>query len=173
MSWRKKRTACKEFYILFLRDSHRYLPGRFRWADCQLKYLANCNPAHIRHALDTLPATLDETYERTLREIKEEKWEDARRLLLCVAVASRPLQVEELAEILAFDFEAGSIPRFCEDARLQNPIEAVLSTCSTLLSVVEDWRSQVVQFAHFTVKEFLTLDRLAKKATLFPVTTFP
>jgi ankyrin repeat protein len=155
--------ACKSFYILFLLDSHPYLPGRFRWADCQLKYLANCNPAHIRHALDTLPATLDETYERTMREIKEEKWEDARRLLLCVAVASRPLRVGELAEILAFNFEAGSIPKFCEDARLQNPIEAVLTTCSTLLSVVEDWRSQVVQFAHFTVKEFLTLDRLAKK----------
>src|SRR6267142_1471294 len=163
MSWRRERMACKVFYVLFLCDSHPYLPGRFRWADCQLKYLANCNPAHIRHALDTLPATLDETYERTLREINEEKWEDARRLLLCVAVASRPLRVGELAEILAFDFEAGSIPRFCEDARLQNPIEAVLTTCSTLLSVVEDWRSQVVQFAHFSVKEYLTSARFAEK----------
>src|SRR5882672_5099390 len=163
MSWRKERMACKVFCVLFLCDSHPYLPGRFRWADCQLKYLANCNPAHIRHALDTLPATLDETYERTVREIKEEKWEDARRLLFCVAVASRPLRVGELAEILAFDFEAGSIPRFCEDARLQNPIEAVLTTCSTLLSVVEDWRSQVVQFAHFSVKEYLTSARFAEK----------
>src|SRR6266850_947649 len=126
----------------------------------EYNYLSHPSPYP---ALDTLPATLDETYERTLREIKEEKWGDARRLLLCVAVASRPLRVGELAEILAFDFEAGSIPRFFEDARLQNPIEAVLTTCSTLPSVVEDWRSQVVQFAHFSVKEYLTSARFAEK----------
>ena len=118
-----------------------------------------------------LPATLDKTYERTLREIKEAKWKSARRLLQCVAVAPRPLRVEELAAVLAFDFSVGPIPKFCEDLRLQNPVQAVLSTCSTLLSVVKVRRShhddrdpEVVQFAHFTVKEFLTSDHLAKKA---------
>jgi hypothetical protein len=85
-------------------------------------------------------------------------------------VASRPLRVEELAELLAFDFDIGPIPTFCEDARLQNPVQAVLSTCSTLLSVVkvrrsyyDDRDSEVVQFSHFTVEEFLTSDRLAEK----------
>src|ERR1700730_10100903 len=97
--------ASKEFYTIVLHDSHPYLPGRFRWVDCQLKYLVYCNPVNIRHALETLPDTLDGTYERTLREIKEAKWKSARRLLLCVAVASRPLRVEELAEVLAFDFD--------------------------------------------------------------------
>jgi len=67
-----------------------------------------------------------------------------------------------LAEILAFDFE-GPIPAFREECRLKNPVEAVLSTCSTLLSVVEDWDSQVVQFAHFSVSEFLTSIRFAEK----------
>src|SRR6267142_2172280 len=155
--------ACKEFYTIALHDSHQYLPCRFRWADCQLKYLVDCNPADIQHALETLPDTLDETYERALREIKEAKWKYARRLLLCIAVASRPLQVEELAEVLAFDFDVGPIPKFCEDLRLQNPVQAVLSTCSTLVSVVKVGNSKVVQFAHFTVKEFLTFDRLAEK----------
>ena len=129
---------------------------------CQLEYLADCPPARIHHALDELPATLDETYERTLREIKDTNSEYARRILLSVAVASRPLQVQEVAEILAFDFE-GPMPAFREEYRLKNPVEAVLSTCSTLLSVVEDWHSQVVQFAHFSVKEFLTSTRFAKK----------
>jgi len=114
-----------------------------------------------------LPATLDGTYERTLREIKETKWESARRLLVCVTVASRPLRVEELAEVLAFDFKSGAIPKFHKDWRLENPVEAVLSTFSTLLSVVnfegpiKSFR--VVQFAHFTVKEFLTSRRFAEK----------
>ena len=131
---------------------------------CQLEYLANCPPVGIQRALDELPATLDETYERTLREIKDTNSEYARRLLLCVAAASRPMRVEELAEIPAFDFEGqGQIPVFHEERRLKNPVGAVLSTCPTFLSVVEDRHFQVVQFSHFTVKEFLTSSRFAEK----------
>lgn len=74
--------------------------------------------------------------------------------LRCVTVASRLLQVEELAEILAFDFDAGPIPKLSE-CRLKDPVEAVtvLSTCITLLSIVNVGDSQVVPFAHL-VKEF-------------------
>jgi hypothetical protein len=71
-----------------------------------------------------LPDTLDGTYERTLREIKSSNWEFARRLFLCVTVTSRPLRVEELEEFLAFDFEAGPIPKFREDWRVEEPLEA-------------------------------------------------
>jgi ankyrin repeat protein len=98
------------------------------------------------------------------------KWKSARRLFLCVAVASRPLRVEELADILAFDFEEGQIPKFNKKWRQRNPVQAVLSTSSTMLSVVKVKRSycydrdyEVVQFAHFTVKEFLFSGRLAEK----------
>ena len=130
---------------------------------CQLECLAGCLPGRIRHALGELPSTLDATYERTLREIKDTNWEFARRLLLCVAVVSRPLRVEELAELLAFDFDTGQIPTFHEDWRLEDPIEAVLSTCSTLLSIVNAQNSQVIQFSHFSVKEYLTSVRFAEK----------
>jgi len=82
-------------------------------------------------------------------------------------VASRPLRVEELAEILAFDFESGAIPKFHKDWRLKNLVEAILSACSTLLSVVNVETplrsSRVVQFPHFTVKEFLTSSRFSQK----------
>jgi hypothetical protein len=37
----------------------------------------------------------------------------------------------------------------------------VLSTCSSLITIVDDGWSQVVQFSHFSVKEYLTSDRLA------------
>jgi len=82
---------------------------------CQLEYLNDCIPGRIRRALDELPDTLDGTYERTLREIKSTNWEFTRRLFQCVAAASRPLRSEELAEFLAFDFNAGSIPTFREE----------------------------------------------------------
>ena len=97
-----------------------------------------------------------------MREISDANWEFARRLFECVAVASRPLRVEELAEILAFDFKAGPIPKFCEGWRLPNPVDAVLSTCSTLLAIVDVKGSSVVQFAHFSVKEYLISARLAE-----------
>ena len=130
---------------------------------CQLEYLAGCLPGRVRHALDELPPTLDATYERTLREIKETNWEFARRLLLCVAVVSRPLRVEELAELLAFDFKAGEVPIFHKDWRLEDPVDAVLSTCSTLLSLVNIEDYQVIQFSHFSVKEYLMSPRFVEK----------
>jgi ankyrin repeat protein len=120
--------------------------------------------------LEKLPRTLDETYERILKEINEDNREDARRLLHCIAVAIRPLRVEELAEILAFDFTdlEGDVPKFCADWRSKDQEGAVLSTCSSLISVVDSHddvypsrKCRVVQFAHFSVKEFLISDRLA------------
>jgi Ankyrin repeats (3 copies) len=127
---------------------------------CQLVYLRGCHPGRIR--LTELPETLDETYERTLREINKADWELAHRLLQCVAVASRPLRVEELAEFLAFDFKAGPIATFHEGWRLDDPLDAVLSACSTLLALVSVDGSAVIQFSHFSVREFLTSTRLAE-----------
>ena len=60
----------------------------------------------IERTLDELLATLHETYEHTLREIKQTNRNIGGWLLQCVSLASRLLQVEELAEILAFDFDA-------------------------------------------------------------------
>ncbi len=78
---------------------------RFRWAFCQLEILHYCLPPSIRRTLDELPESLDETYERLLKEIKRSNRDQARRLLQCLVVAIRPLRVEELAEVLAVDFD--------------------------------------------------------------------
>ena len=143
---------------------------------CQVLYLRGCHPGSIRHALAELPETLDETYERALREIKKADWELAHRLFQSVAVASRPLRVEELAEFLAFDFDAGPTPRFNEGWRLEDPIYVVQSTCPSFFTVVDIGGSQIIQFSHFSVKEFLTSPRLAE-ATLelsrYHVSTVP
>ena len=56
--------------------------------------------------LDELPDSLDETYSRILREIKRSSRDRVKRLLQCLTVAIRPLRVEELAELLAYDFDA-------------------------------------------------------------------
>jgi hypothetical protein len=76
-------------------------------------------------------------------------------------VALRPLRVEELAEVLAFDLTTGGIPNLNADWRWEDQEEAVLSACSSLVSVIIDNGSRVVQFSHFSVKEFLISNRLA------------
>ncbi|KAH9048924.1 hypothetical protein EDB84DRAFT_1261703, partial [Lactarius hengduanensis] len=140
--------------------------GMFRWVFCQLETLRHCFPPNLRQFLNQLPETLDETYERILKGINKAQKDDARRLLQCLAVAVRPLYVEELAELLAFDFQAsgsaGGIPKLKEDWRWDDQEEAVLSTCSSLITVVRYGDSRVVQFSHFSVKEYLTSPRLAQ-----------
>src|SRR5258708_7934548 len=129
-----------------------------------MEHVCGCDPANLEGALAELPETLDETYERTLRGIQEADWAFAHRVFQFVAVASRPLHIKELGELFAFDFNAGSTPKFDEDSRLEDPADAVLSACTTLLSIVDGGYGvrNVIQFSHFSVKEFLTSTRLAE-----------
>ena len=152
------------FFLLVLMSSHISYFYRFRWVYCQLEALRHCLPPSVRGILEALPDTLDETYERVLREINKANRAHARRLLQCLTVALRPLRVEELAEVLAIDFNApahGGIPQLNPNWRWADHHQAVLSTCSSLIAIVDDGRSKVVQFSHFSVKEYLTSDRLA------------
>ena len=126
---------------------------------CQLDALHRCLPSSIRKALNELPKSLDDTYERTLEGIPKEKRQHAHRLFQCLVAANRPLRVEELAEIFAIEFGPNTA-HLMEDWRPQNPEDAILSSCSTLITFVEDdHNSKIVQFSHFSVKEFLTSDR--------------
>jgi hypothetical protein len=128
-------------------------------------------PSSIRKALNELPTTLDDIYERALQGIAKEKRQHARRLFQCLVGAIRPLRVEELAKIFAIDFEQDDTHNLTGGWRPENAEEAVLSTCSTLISVIDYERkddedvyeekiSRIFQFSHFSVKEYLTSDRL-------------
>ena len=144
--------------------------------------------------MEELPDSLDETYERMLREIRKPNQGHARRMLQCLVAAVRPLRVAELAEVLAIDFNAEGTQKLNPDWRWEDHEEAVMSTCSNLVMIVdnkdksedEDERknedeskdkdesedgnkdktedSRIVQFSHFSVKEFLMSDRLAESS---------
>jgi ankyrin repeat protein len=129
---------------------------------CQLELLRQCFPSSVRRILEELPESLDETYERILREIGKPNQGHAHRLLQCLVVAVRPLEVKELAEVLAVDFNAGGMPKLNPGWRWEDQEEAVMSACSSFVTIVKDGDSRVVQFSHFSVKEFLTADRLAE-----------
>jgi hypothetical protein len=110
---------------------------RFRWIFCQLEVLRDCLPSSVRRTLRELPESLDETYERILKEIKKPNRDLARRVLQCLVVATRPLRVAELAEVLAVDFDdAEGIPRLKADWRWEDQEQALLSI-SSLIAIVE------------------------------------
>jgi ankyrin repeat protein len=136
-----------------------------------LEILRECLPASVRRTLNELPETLDETYERILKEIKKPNRGLAQRVLQCLVVAIRPLRVAELAEVLAVDFDdSEGIPRLNADWRWEDQEQALSVACSSLIAIVGvgngdsgigSGDSRVVQFSHFSVKEFLTSSRLS------------
>ena len=98
-----------------------------------------------------------------LSQISQENQAHAHRMLQFLMVAIRPLRVEELAELLAFEFDVtqqGGIPKYRAAWRLDDQTQAVLSTCSSLIIVDQLSYGQIVHFSHFSVKEFLMSSRL-------------
>ena len=147
--------------------------GMFRWVECQLDAIRGCMKLGLlRKALRTLPKTLDETYARILSTIPEEHVEDARRILSCLICAFCPLATEEIAETLAVVIEGE--PYYDVESRLQDPRD-IITICSGLVSMVDFRRRnglvsgrcsqttemKVLRLSHFSVKEYLTSDRIA------------
>src|SRR5229473_312817 len=151
-----KLRSCHDGSHLALTLSH-----RFRWVVCQVDCLCRCFPASIRSVLADLPEGLDETYSRALLGIDKQKRKYAHRLFQCLLASIRPLRVEELAEIFAVHFDGTATPLFNKNFRPADAGEAVLSACTSLIAIVDREGRKVVQFAHFSVKEYLTSERLA------------
>jgi ankyrin repeat protein len=73
--------------------------------------------------------------------------------------------VKELAEVLAVDFdEEEEIPKLKPNWRWEDQEQALLTSCSSLITTVETDDSRIVQFSHFSVKEYLTSERLASSS---------
>src|SRR6201996_4419972 len=146
----RRQMECKSTFVSSWPYCCLIVSNRFRWVFCQLEVLRHCFPTNLRRILEELPKSLDETYKHILNNINNANREHAYRLLQCLAVASRPLRVEELADVLTFDLNTGRVPKLNAEWRWENQEEAVLSACSSLVSVVIGNGSRVVQFSHFT-----------------------
>ena len=117
-----------------------------------------------------MPESLDATYERILGDILKAYPDQAFRLLQFLTVATRPVSLDELAEILALNFSEteDGIPVLNKAWRWYDKQRSVLATCSSLV-VIDSYdynlelerKTYFVHFAHSSVKEFLTSERLA------------
>jgi hypothetical protein len=136
---------------------------RFRWAFCQLDVLGRLNSAsEIRKALKRLPETLDETYERILNSIPAENCKYAHRALQLLSFDSGIDSLSELAEAVIVDDEQCS---FSLEDRFLNP-EDLLEICTCLVTFAKGDEPEV-RLAHYTVKEYLTSERI--RATTFRI----
>lgn len=139
---------------------------RFRWAACQLDLLGNClTLPKLRKALATLPRTLYETYAHIFCNIDEEYQDYALHILQWLAFSERPLQLKEVAEVVAID--VNNNPQFDPQRRLPDS-EDVVTICSSLITVTQSSSTDVpfcfsyphrhVALAHSSVKEYLVSD---------------
>ena len=138
---------------------------RFRWVTCQLDVLAECaNLSELRKALHSLPATLEETYNRILLCIRRECRSDVVKLLQWLAFSVRPLTLLEMAEVFATDRDK---LRYDPNRRPRKPC-AILNNCSSLVKVsytdsydtVSVREFGTLSLAHLSVKEYLISDQI-------------
>ncbi|KAH6889957.1 hypothetical protein B0T10DRAFT_43770 [Thelonectria olida] len=146
--------------------------GVFRWVECQFKALASCPQSEdlLEQLLDSLPQTLDETYERMLSNIPSTSRDYARQMLTLLCCARRPLTVAELVDGIAV--QLGDTPRFNPKRKLKN-IDAIQEVCPgfTELDMDPNTSKAIVRIAHFSVREYLESERIrdSKDADFFCV----
>jgi ankyrin repeat domain-containing protein 50 len=125
----------------------------------------------LRHTLDSLPTTLDETYDRILNKVNKRNRPLVQNILQCVCFFERPISVEEVRHICRIGNHRK--PPFDPEGALFDQKD-VIDLCSGLLCLVfvHNWKAargfrsyryfyeqETVQFAHFSVKEYLLSTR--------------
>lgn len=117
----------------------------------------------LRKALNTLPKTLDDTYERILLNLDEEYEDYAFKIFQWLCFSKRSMRINEMVEVLATDSTDDF--SFMPEQRLPDPRD-ILTICSTLVSITStatngtSAQTDELRLAHFSVKEYLISDRL-------------
>jgi hypothetical protein len=110
----------------------------------QLDQLRLCLSRHdVEEQLLDLPKGLYESYDRIINQIDERRHEDARKLLQWLAFSVRPLELAELAEVVAVDFRTKDLPWF-DCKRRYYDARDVVRVCSGFISIAEGIDTTVV-----------------------------
>ncbi|KAJ9658151.1 hypothetical protein H2198_003856 [Neophaeococcomyces mojaviensis] len=138
--------------------------GNFKWVACQIGALRQCHTlAELEDVLNCLSATLEETYERALAVIDEQRREVMRNVLRWLSFSARPLRLEEIAEVMAVDFSAVPQPKHDVRKRLVNP-QRFFQTYSSLFRILNVKTNgveyQELRLAHLSLREYLVSPRI-------------
>lgn len=136
-----------QYLILFL--------FRFRWAKCCLEQITLLrNDKAIRQALHSFASGLDEIYETILVRIPEEDRGLAIRVFQCLVCSIRPMTIEEVAEGVSIELGDTTL----DPGNKLNDPEDILDILGGLVSL--DKNTRILELAHFSVKEYLTSERI-------------
>ncbi|KAJ7278147.1 ankyrin repeat domain-containing protein [Mycena rebaudengoi] len=105
----------------------------------------------VREALKSLPTDLEQTYKEAMDRIESQSQDDrniAKRVLIWIANAKRPLSVAELQEAIAIEPGTKTLDR---DGLLD--LEIILSVCAGL--VVINHADGSVRFIHYTTQDYM------------------
>ncbi|KAF9231120.1 hypothetical protein BU15DRAFT_82805 [Melanogaster broomeanus] len=134
--------------------------GMFRWVQLQLDRLNEClSLRDLREALETIPATLYETYDRMLCAIDKKEFGGrvARRALMWLVTALDSLTLSQLAEALVINVDKPALDSTfapMHDTR-------ILEICGSLVTYHEE--TGIITLSHYSVKEYLTSNGIADK----------
>ena len=105
---------------------------RFKWTACQLDELVECyTRGDVYRALQDLPKTLEETYERNLLAIDQGRHaEKAIKILTWLTYAKRPLATTEVLQVTGIMI--ADTHQFDEDEVLED-LNDIRRICSSLV----------------------------------------
>ena len=112
-------------------------------------------PSALRKTLKSLPRTLNESYTNIIKRIDQDYAGDACTIFQWLTYSRRVLRLEEVAEVLAIDYDSG--PAFSPHSRLVDARD-ILMICSSLINITPlalDSSVIEVRLAHASVRDFL------------------
>jgi hypothetical protein len=144
--------------------------------ECQLDVLRKCIRLDgLTKKLNSLPKTLEATYDQILQNIDDEYHNDVFKVLQWLAFSACPMTLAEVAEALAVDF-TNNQPQFDPDQWMPDP-QDILVMCSSMVTTssytftsknedegdanAREEEGQLIsgtgklRLAHFSVKEYL------------------
>ncbi|KAI4210986.1 MAG: hypothetical protein LQ351_006213 [Letrouitia transgressa] len=135
--------------------------GMFLWVRLQLYTLRQKRSnKQIIAALNDLPRNLPETFMRILSRYTEADDIDIGRQIFCwVAIAKRPLTVEELREAIG----TKPLQETWNDSSYINDMNNAIACCGNLVFIEEE--QQTVHFTHRSVKQYLLSDAVQKSSS--------
>jgi len=124
---------------------------RFLWVEFQLQDLCQLESDYaIRIALQKLPQSLSETFDRLLSKIEgAERTDMIERMFKWIVCARRPLHVDELKENVAFTLDDSEY----NEEKVVTNFSRLVRACGNL--VVIDKETEIIRLAHYTVQQYL------------------
>ncbi|KAM0074821.1 hypothetical protein ACKRZS_013130 [Fusarium odoratissimum] len=153
--WKQRDDILNEIETVLLKKAN----GMFLWVSCQLRMLEDClDSRRLYEKLNLLPTTLNDTYDRILKDIaRHPHMKDGIRVLQILLFSESRLTLEQAVDAIAVN--TARRPYFEMENRMPAPLD-LLSCFSSLVNAVKHDGKLVLQLAHFSVKEYLTSEQL-------------